>query len=196
MSRYSLIKRKTLETDINLELDLDRPADSEISSGVDFFNHMLKSMAKHGRFYLNLSCAGDTHVDDHHTVEDIGICLGMAFREALGKKEGIRRFGSSMIPMDDALAVTVVDISGRSFFKYTGQNLSGYIKNFSEELTVEFLRSFSDNAGINLHVEVRYGDNRHHIHEAIFKSLGIALFNAVSIDETIKGAIPSLKGTI
>jgi len=196
MSRHSEINRKTRETDIRLVLDLDSRDESELDSGVDFFNHMLNSMSRHGRFYLNLKCTGDIEVDDHHTVEDIGICLGMAFREALGLKEGIKRFGSAVIPMDDALAQTVVDISGRSYFRYTGAQLSGYIRNYSEELTLEFLRSFSDNAGINLHVELKYGDNRHHIHEAIFKSLGVALYNAFSIDESLGGAVPSVKGVI
>lgn len=196
MSRYSLIERKTLETDIRLELELDIFRNSTINSGVDFFNHMLNSLSRHGRFYLNLACTGDTHIDDHHTVEDIGICLGQAFRDALGKKEGINRFGYSMVPMDDALAVAVVDLSGRSYFKYTGVPLKGYINNYSEELTIEFLRSFSDNAAINLHIELKYGDNRHHIHEAIFKSLGVALNNAFTINKSIEGYVPSLKGTI
>lgn len=196
MLRKSLVERKTLETDIRLELELDDVRSSVISSGIGFFNHMLDSMSRHGRFFLNLKCSGDTEVDDHHTVEDIGICLGMAFREALGKKESIKRFGYSMIPMDDALSVSVVDLSGRSFFKYTGTPLSGQIKNYSEELTLEFLRSFSDHAGINLHIELKYGDNRHHIHEAIFKSVGVALNNAFTIDTSINGNIPSVKGTI
>lgn len=196
MSRYSLIERKTNETEIRLELDLDRVQNSVISSGVDFFDHMLNSMSRHGRFFMNLKCKGDTQVDDHHTVEDVGICLGMAFRQALGKKEGIRRFGHAMVPMDDSLAMAVVDLSGRSYFRYTGMQLGGRIKNYDEELTVEFLRSFSDNAGMNLHVELRYGDNRHHIHEAIFKSLGVALYAAFSIDNSIGGAVPSVKGCI
>ncbi len=196
MSRYALVERKTLETSIRLEIDLDSRQKSVISSGVDFFDHMLNSMSKHGRFYMNLSCKGDTHVDDHHTVEDTGICLGMAFREALGAKAGIRRFGYSMIPMDDALAVSVIDLSGRAYFRYTGSTLSGQIKNYSEELTIEFLRSFSDNAAMNLHVELKSGDNRHHIHEAIFKSVGVALRSAVSIDPEQDGAVPSTKGVI
>ena len=196
MSRYSLVERKTLETSIRLELDLDSREKSVISSGVDFFDHMLNSMSRHGRCYMNLSCSGDTHVDDHHTVEDTGICLGMALREALGNKAGIRRFGHAMIPMDDALAVTVIDLSGRAYFKYTGIPLVGQIKNYSEELTTEFLRSLSDNAGMNLHVVLKSGDNRHHIHEAIFKSLGVALHSAFYIDAALGGAVPSTKGMI
>ena len=196
MSRYSLIERKTLETSIRLELDLDSRVKSVISSGVDFFDHMLNSMSKHGRFYINLACTGDTYIDDHHTVEDIGICMGMAFRQALGDKTGIRRFGHAMIPMDDSLAVTAVDLSGRAYFKYTGVPLSGQIKNYSEELTMEFLRALSDNGGINLHVELKHGDNRHHIHEALFKSLGVALHAASSIDPELGGAVLSTKGII
>ncbi len=196
MSRYSLIERKTLETSIRLELDLDSRVKSVISSGVDFFDHMLNSMSKHGRFYINLACTGDTYIDDHHTVEDIGICMGMAFRQALGDKTGIRRFGHAMIPMDDALAVTAVDLSGRAYFKYTGVPLTGQIKNYSEELTMEFLRALSDNGGINLHAELRHGDNRHHIHEALFKSLGVALHAASSIDPELGGAVLSTKGII
>lgn len=196
MSRYSLVERKTLETSIRIELDLDSNEKSVISSGVDFFDHMLNSMSRHGRFYMNLSCSGDTNVDDHHSVEDVGICLGAALRESLGSKAGIRRFGHAMIPMDDALAVAVVDLSGRAYFRYTGIPLNGQIKKYSEELTIEFMRALSDNAGINLHIELKCGDNRHHIHEAIFKALGIALRSAFSIDPEIGASIPSTKGII
>ena len=196
MSRYSLVERKTLETSIRIELDLDSNEKSVISSGVDFFDHMLNSMSRHGRFYMNLSCSGDTNVDDHHSVEDVGICLGAALRESLGSKAGIRRFGHAMIPMDDALAVAVVDLSGRAYFRYTGIPLNGQIKKYSEELTIEFMRALSDNAGINLHIELKCGDNRHHIHEAIFKALGVALSSAFSIDPGAGAAIPSTKGII
>ncbi len=196
MDRISIVERKTLETDIRIEINLDKPSASNIQSGVSFFDHMLNSMARHGRFYVEIKCTGDIHVDDHHTVEDIGICLGRAYKEALGNKSGIKRFGHVIIPMDDALTLAAVDLSGRPFFKYTGVDLKGYIKDYSEELTLEFLRSFSDNAEINLHIEQKYGDNRHHIHESIFKALGLALYNSSSIDESLKGAIPSTKGSI
>ena len=196
MDRISVIERKTLETDIRIEINLDKPVSSKIKSGVPFFDHMLNSMLKHGRFFADIKCNGDTDVDDHHTVEDIGICLGRAFKEALGNKTGIRRFGHVVIPMDDALTLAVVDLSGRPFFKYTGVDLKGYIKDYSEELTLEFLRSFSDNAEINLHIEQKYGDNRHHIHESIFKAVGLALYNGCSIDDSLKGSIQSTKGTI
>ncbi|OQA94137.1 MAG: Imidazoleglycerol-phosphate dehydratase [Spirochaetes bacterium ADurb.Bin218] len=177
-------------------MKLDSIEPSRISSGVPFFDHMLNSMARHGRMSFELKCSGDTHIDDHHSVEDIGICLGMAFREALGDKSGIRRFGSAIIPMDEALTLVAVDISGRAFFKYTGQSLKGAINTYSEELTLEFLRAFADNAMINLHVEQKYGDNRHHVHESIFKALGVALFNAYFKDESLRGVVPSTKGII
>lgn len=196
MERISTVKRKTLETEISVELNLDRYSTSSINTGVPFFDHMLNSMSKHGRFYLNLNCSGDTHIDDHHTVEDIGICIGKAFREALGNKSGIKRFGHAVIPMDDAMTLVSIDISGRPYFKYTGSDLKGYIKEYSEELTIEFMRSFSDNFEINLHIVQKYGDNRHHIHESIFKALGLALFNSCQIDESLNGAIPSTKGSI
>lgn len=196
MDRISIIERKTLETDIRIEINLDKSAASIIKTGVPFFDHMLNSMSRHGRFFADIKCDGDINVDDHHTVEDIGICLGRAFKEALGAKSGIRRFGHAVIPMDDALSMAAVDLSGRPFFKYTGSDLKGYIKEYSEELTLEFLRSFSDNAEINLHIEQKYGDNRHHIHESIFKSLGIALYQSCTIDESLKGSVPSTKGTI
>ena len=196
MDRISVIERKTLETDIKVEVNLDKSASSNIQTGVPFFDHMLNSMSRHGRFYTDIKCKGDVHVDDHHTVEDIGICLGKAFKEALGNKSGIKRFGDVVIPMDDALTLAAIDISGRPFFKYTGADLKGSIKEYSEELTLEFLRSFSDNAEINLHIEQKYGDNRHHIHESIFKALGVALYKSCRIDEKLKGSIPSTKGTI
>lgn len=157
---------------------------------------MLNSMSRHGRFFVELKCSGDVHIDDHHTVEDIGICLGKAFKEALGNKSGIKRFGNVVVPMDDALTLVAVDISGRPFFKYTGADLKGYIKEYSEELTLEFMRSFTDNAEINLHIELKYGDNRHHIHESIFKAVGLALYKSCVIDDSLNGAVPSTKGSI
>lgn len=196
MGRTGIIERKTSETDITIKLILDCTEPSIIESGVAFFDHMLYSMSKHGRFHISLTCKGDVHVDDHHTVEDIGICFGRALKDALGDKAGIRRFGNAVIPMDESLSMVAIDISGRAYFRYTGSELKGSIKTYSEELTSEFLRSFADNAEINLHVEQKYGDNRHHIHESIFKALGVALYNACSIDPFMKGMIPSTKGTI
>ena len=196
MERSSTVKRKTSETDISLKLVLDSSIKSEINSGVPFFDHMLNSMSKHGHFYLKLDCLGDYEIDDHHTVEDVGICLGMAFSEALGDKAGIYRFGDITLPMDETLTLCAIDLSGRSFFKYSGVDLKGYIGRYSEELTLEFLHAFVFNASINLHVRVIEGVNKHHIHESIFKSLGVALYRAFSFDKSFEGIIPSTKGKI
>jgi len=196
MERKSKIKRTTNETDISIELELPSIKKSEIDSGVSFLDHMLVSMSKHGRFYINLNCSGDTQVDNHHSVEDIGICIGMAFKEALGNKAGIRRFGNAVVPMDEALTMVAVDLSGRSFFRFEGKSLKGYIDKYSAELTIEFLRSFAHNAEITLHVNQLYGDNKHHIHESIFKALGQAIFMAISEDESLSGKVLSTKGTI
>jgi len=190
------IQRKTKETDIKLEIILSSTESSNIKSGVPFFDHMLNSMAKHGRMSINLTCKGDYEIDDHHSIEDIGICMGQAFKQALGNKIGIFRFGEATIPMDDALCSTTVDLSGRYYFNYTGLSLDGEINRYREELTLEFLRSFAVNSSINLHVNLLYGENRHHIHEAIFKSLGISLFRAYSKDETLDGVLPSTKGIL
>lgn len=194
--RKSEIQRKTSETEIVLKLVLDSPETSIIDSGVPFFDHMLDAMSRHGHFFIDLHCRGDNELDDHHSIEDIGICLGKAFKKALGEKGGIRRFGHAVIPMDDALSLTVADLSGRAFFKYSGVPLSGYINRYNEELTIEFMRSLAMHAEINLHVVLLYGENRHHIHEAIFKSLGIALYTAFSYDSAFEGNVPSTKGII
>jgi imidazoleglycerol-phosphate dehydratase len=196
MTRKSEIKRKTSETDISLKLVLESTEKCEIKSGVPFFDHMLGAMSKHGRFMLELQCKGDFEVDAHHSVEDIGICLGKAFKKAFGDLSGVSRFGDASVPMDDSLARVVVDLSGRSFFKYTGPELKGYIGDYDAELTIEFLRAFASNAGINLHVSVPYGENSHHIHEAVFKALGIALYKAAAIDEFLKDNIQSTKGSL
>jgi imidazoleglycerol-phosphate dehydratase len=196
MKRKADFSRKTKETDISVDIELFSRNESDIESGVPFFDHMLASLSRHGRFFLKLECSGDTHIDDHHTVEDTGICLGSAFNKVLGKKEGIRRFGDAIIPMDDALTLIAVDISGRPCFRYEGTKLSGSIKKYSEELTLEFLKSFSDHAGINLHVRVLHGENRHHIHESIFKALGVALSKACEIDPFLEGKPITTKGTL
>jgi imidazoleglycerol-phosphate dehydratase len=196
MERKGSITRKTKETDISAEVVLDSVQKSEISSGVPFFDHMLESLAKHGRICLKLSCAGDREIDDHHSVEDVGIVFGQAYRQALGEKSGIKRFGDITIPMDDALTLVAVDLSGRPFYKYSGPELTGVIGAYDEELTDEFLRAFAMNAGVNLHVMVFYGQNKHHVHETIFKALGLALYKAAAMDDMIKGVVPSTKGTI
>lgn len=191
--RYAKIERKTKETDILLEITLDSSEESSIQSGVPFLDHMIGALAKHGNMKVNLLCRGDTHIDDHHSVEDIGICMGRAFRDALGDKKGICRFGSAAIPLDEALTETVIDISGRPYFVYTGSPLEGRIGGYDAQLTTEFLYSFVANAAINCHVLQKYGVNLHHIHETIFKSLAVALRQAVLICG--KG-IPSTKGVL
>lgn len=196
MERKATVNRKTSETDIHIELVLGTTKKSDIKSGAPFFDHMLESMSKHGRFYLKLSCSGDRDVDFHHSVEDIGIVLGTAFKQALGDKSGIIRFGDVTIPMDDALTLIAVDLSGRPYYKYTGPELSGTIGTYSEELTDEFLRAFAMNAGVNLHVTVFYGQNKHHVHETIYKALGIALYRSSTIDPSLQGEVMSTKGAI
>lgn len=194
--RIGELDRKTSETDIKLKLILDSTDKSTIDSGVPFFDHMMNSLSKHGLMKIDLICKGDVEIDDHHSVEDIGIVFGKAFNVALGDKKGIYRFGEVLIPMDDVLVQIAVDLSGRPYFVYKGDELKGYISNYSEELTMEFLYAFAVNAQINLHVNVLYGSNRHHIHEAIFKGLGIALGRAFAFDPRRGDQIPSTKGTI
>ena len=196
MERKAEIKRKTNETDIFMRIILGSTDKSKIETGVPFFNHMLELMAKHGRFFIELQCNGDNIIDDHHTIEDAGICFGKSFQKALGSKAGIQRFGSSLMPMDDALTMVAVDLSGRPFFQITGLDNKGYINKYSEELTVEFLRAFANNAELNLHVKILDGENRHHIHESIFKAVGVSLMKACTIDKMIGGEIPSTKGTL
>ncbi len=196
LTRKGTCKRKTSETEISVAIELENVSSSKINSGVPFFDHMLSAMVRHGRMMLDLKCAGDIEIDDHHSVEDIGISLGQALKGALGEKAGIFRFGEASAPMDEALATAVIDLSGRAFFKYTGPRLDGTVGRYAEELTIEFLRAFADNAGMNLHITVEYGDNRHHIHEAIFKALGLALRKAAADDEILAGNVPSTKGTI
>ncbi len=196
MKRESSKKRKTEETDISIDLEIASIEKSDISTGVPFLDHMLNSMARHGRFCLKLTCAGDTEVDDHHSVEDTAICLGSALKDALGDKAGINRFGEAIVPMDDALVMVALDFSGRSYFALSGHDFNGQIGMYHEELTAEFLRSFSVNADLNLHVRVLDGVNRHHIHEAIFKALGIAVYRAVSFDNFLEGTTLSTKGML
>jgi imidazoleglycerol-phosphate dehydratase len=196
MVKSANISRKTFETDISVYLELGSVEESSIDSGVPFFDHMISALAKHGRMKIDLSCAGDTIIDDHHSVEDCGIVLGQAFKKALGDKKGIKRFGFASVPLDESLCQTTVDISGRPFFKYSGTPLAGYIKDYAEELTHEFFYSFAMNAGITLHIQSIYGENRHHIHESMFKSFAQSLYSAYTQDELLKGMVPSTKGAL
>jgi len=189
-------KRKTNETEISLRVALDGEGVSDAHTGIGFFDHMLTLLAKHGLFNLVVRCDGDLEVDGHHTIEDIGIVLGQAFKEALGDKSGIRRYGASFVPMDEALALVSLDISGRPFLVYdVPQPLTPRIGAYDSELTEEFLRAFSLHAGVTLHVKVLHGKNSHHIVEAIFKALGRALREAAEKDARVHG-VPSTKGSL
>ena len=194
--RTAEIKRKTAETDIALKLDLDGTGKSVIDSGVGFLDHMLTLFAKHGRFDLQLACKGDTQVDDHHSVEDIGICLGEAFAKALGDKAGIRRYGSMLLPMDEALVLSSLDISGRAHLSYTASIRARKVGTFDTELAEEFWEAFARSAKITLHIRQLAGRNAHHIIEGMFKSVARALREAVSIDPALAGEIPSTKGVL
>ncbi len=194
--RKGSAKRKTGETDVTVDVNLDNRERISIESGVPFFDHMLEAMARHGRFGLEIACSGDTEVDDHHSIEDIGLVMGEALDGALEDRRGLRRYGEALVPMDDALSQVVVDISGRSWFQYQGEALKGYVGSYSEELTIEFLRALSRKSGLTLHLILHYGENRHHIHESVFKALGVALSRAWAIDTGLEGEIPSTKGVI
>ena len=188
--------RKTGETDITLSLDIDGKGKSEISSGVGFLDHMLTLFSRHGRFDLKLKCIGDTYVDDHHSTEDIAIAFGSAFRKALGDKRGIKRYGDVILPMDEALVLASVDISGRSYIRFTSNFQTEKIGTFDVELLEDFFTSFAENAGITLHIRQLDGRNSHHIAEAMFKAVARALRKAVEIDERAKDEIPSTKGVL
>ena len=195
--RTGHIIRKTKETAINLTIDLDGNGKQvSVNSGIGFFDHMLNLFAAHGRFDLVLDCDGDIEVDGHHSVEDIGIALGQAVKEALGDKKGITLYASFYLPMDETLALVALDISGRPFLVYDGTEMAPMIGNYDTELTEEFLRAFAFNAGITLHVKILYGSNSHHKVEAIFKALGHALHDAVKINPETADEIPSTKGLL
>ena len=194
--RKVLKERNTAETKIKLELNLDGKGQSEINSGCGFLDHMLTLFAKHGRFDLTVKCDGDIEVDGHHTTEDIGIALGQAFKEALGDKRGIKRYGSTILPMDEALILSAVDISGRPYLRYRMKIPAPMVGDFDTELLREFVIAFAFNAGITLHIRRLDGVNSHHIIEGTFKSLGRTLKKAVAIDEKAKDEIPSTKGVL
>lgn len=193
--RVASIERSTAETAVKLTLDLDGTGRGDIDTGVGFFDHMLNLMTAHGLLDLTLTCDGDIEVDGHHSIEDIGIALGQAFKNAIGDKRGIRRYGTFYLPMDEALAFVSLDISGRPFLVYDGGEMAPMIGDYDTELTEEFLRAFAVNAGITLHVKVLYGRNSHHKVEGIFKALGHALRMAVEKDPRVDG-VPSTKGML
>jgi imidazoleglycerol-phosphate dehydratase len=195
MVRHASISRTTKETDIQLEFVIDGEGKAELDTGVPFLTHMLDLFTKHGHFNLTVTAKGDTEVDDHHTTEDIGICLGQALREALGDKKGIKRYGNAFVPMDEALAQVVVDLSNRPHFEFRGEFPSQKVGTFDVELVHEFLWKLALEARMNLHVIVHYGRNTHHMIEAVFKALGRALDEATMIDPRVKG-VPSTKGML
>ena len=194
--RISEINRKTAETDICLKINLDGKGESKIDSGCGFLDHMLTLFAKHGRFDLSVSCKGDTYVDDHHTVEDIGIALGDAFADALGDKKGIVRYGDTVLPMDETLILSAVDLSGRSYLGYGLEIPMQKVGTFDTELTEEFWLAFVRSAKCNLHIKQLAGTNSHHIIEGTFKSVARSLKTAVSVDKDFADDIPSTKGVI
>lgn len=194
MNRTAEITRKTRETDIKIKLDLDKSGEVSIDTGIGFLDHMLTALAVHGGFSLSVKCVGDLNVDGHHTTEDIGIVLGMAFREAFGDKSGIMRYGSAFIPMDESLAFCSLDISARPFLVFNAQFTNERVGEFDTCLTEEFMRSFAFNAGITLHLRVEYGSNDHHKIEALFKALAYALKAAVK--RNTDGSVVSTKGVL
>ena len=194
--RNAQINRRTAETDISLTLDLDGTGASQINSGCGFLDHMLTLFARHGRFDLTLTCNGDTQVDDHHTVEDIGIVLGQAFAEALGDKKGVYRYGSIILPMDETLILTAVDLSGRSYLRFDLEIPTQKVGSFDTELVKEFWLAFTRTSQSTIHFQQLAGENSHHIIEGAFKSVARSLRDAVAIDLAFADEIPSTKGVL
>lgn len=194
--RNAKVERKTAETDIKLSLELDGRGDSRVDTGSGFFDHMLTLFARHGRFNLDVTCKGDVEVDFHHSAEDIGIALGKAFAEALGDKKGIVRYADTTLPMDEALILSAVDVSGRGMLVYELPVNLDRIGNFDTELCEEFFIAFARNAGITLHIRKLSGTNSHHVIEGAFKSVGRSLRRAVSIDPDFADDVPSTKGVL
>lgn len=195
MVREASVERRTNETDIRLSFAVDGEGQSNLETSVPFLTHMLDLFTKHGQFNLTIDAVGDVEIDDHHTTEDIGICLGQALREALGDKKGIKRYGNAFVPMDEALAQVVVDLSNRPHLEFRAELPSARVGTFDTELVHEFLWKLALEARMNLHVIVHYGHNTHHIIEAIFKAFGRALDEATMIDPRVKG-VPSTKGML
>ena len=194
-TRLAEVRRQTKETDVRVKLNLDGSGKSTISSGLPFLDHMLELFAKHGLFDLSVNCRGDLEVDDHHSVEDIAICLGRAVSEAIGDKQGITRFGDAIVPMDEALCRVVIDLSGRSYLIYEVNTKRQRIGNFSVELAEHFWRSFAESAKCNLHIDCLRGRNTHHMLEGTFKATARALRQAVALDPRITGVL-STKGSL
>ncbi|NBO64104.1 MAG: imidazoleglycerol-phosphate dehydratase HisB [Acidobacteria bacterium] len=195
MKRTATIVRETKETQIRLSLTLDGTGKSEVATGIPFLNHMLELFARHGHFDLTVECSGDLEVDDHHTVEDIAICLGQALTRALGEKIGIARYGHAYVPMDETLARAVIDLSGRPYLVYKVEEKREKVGTFSVELAEHFWHSFAEHARCNLHLQALYGRNQHHLLEAVFKAASRALSQAVVIDTRVQGVL-STKGTL
>jgi imidazoleglycerol-phosphate dehydratase len=194
--RQARIERKTKETEIALQLNLDGAGAAKIQTPIPFFSHMLEAWAKHGLMDLAIDATGDVEVDIHHTVEDVGIVLGQALRQALGDKKGIVRYGTAFVPMDEALLQASVDISGRPFLVFSVPVARTRVSNFDLDMLQEFFRAFAFNAEITLHVTMHYGHNLHHIAEAVFKSVARALAEAIRLDPRIGGVLPSTKGVL
>ena len=195
MARTSYVKRSTSETQIEVSLNLDGSGDQDIKTPIPFLDHMLSQLAKHGYFDLKVKAKGDTHIDFHHTVEDVGISVGQAFKEALGEKKGIRRFAEANVPLNEALAQCIIDISGRAFFVFNVDFPKAKLGEFDVELVPEFFQAFSANSDITLHLNSPYWNNLHHITEALFKAFARSLDSACSIDSRTSD-IPSTKGTL
>lgn len=194
--RSAKISRDTLETQISVELNLDGSGNSSFNTGIPFLEHMLEQIARHGSFDLEINASGDLHIDDHHTVEDIGITLGQAFKQALGDKKGIMRYGHAYVPLDEALSRVVIDFSGRPGIEYRVEFTRPRIGQFDVDLFHEFFQGFANHAPATLHIDNLEGRNAHHIAETVFKAFGRALRFAVSSDERMQGVIPSTKGSL
>ena len=194
--RQARVERKTKETEVALQLNLDGTGSSKVQTPIPFFSHMLEAWSKHGLVDLAVEASGDIEIDIHHTVEDVGIVLGQALRQALGDKKGIVRYGTAFVPMDEALVQASVDISGRPFLVFSVPVARARVSNFDLDMLQEFFRAFAFNAEITLHVTMHYGHNLHHIAEAVFKSVGRALAQATRLDPRIAGVLPSTKGAL
>lgn len=195
-ARHATEKRSTQETDISVSINIDGQGESEIDTGIGFFDHMLTTLSKHAAFDLNIRCHGDLQIDGHHTVEDVGIALGKAFSKAVGDKKGVTRFGHALVPLDEALTEVAVDLSGRPFLSFNVQFNRDKIGELDTDLVEEFYRAFAMSAALTLHVNMRAGRNDHHIAESGFKALARALRMATALDPRVGAAIPSTKGSL